>query len=309
MKLPNSLSIVAHPGIRLAVLCALLLGIAPVSWGKAPPRKPASILDTGPVGDLSASPAPISQAATTYGPYYQKLMNLLMPEKGEINWGAVAKKIVAMRNPLANGVEISENSVLLWQRLGFTDQEKIGQFLKSEAAGFIQPINSYVGGKDAQGVPIYQSVNDGLRGLKELSPANAKLVMDIRAGMAKLPRYEGIVMRGAVLPNDFFKENFVAGRTFTDLGFGSASVSPAIAQNFANPKFNAHAAKGEAGRTPVVLIIRSKTGRPISYFDKFSGEAEVLFANGTPLRIRSVSPAVEVTAVSDNTRIVFAEEE
>ena len=90
----------------------------------------------------------------------------------------------------------------------------------------------------------------------------------LNEALAKLPKYEGFVMRGTNLPVSI-RNQHQQGATVVYDAFTSTSTS-----------------HGFSGQDQ--FLIYSKTGRPVMSISSISGEEEVLFQSGTRFRIISV---------------------
>lgn len=120
--------------------------------------------------------------------------------------------------------------------------------------------------------PGYQDLNSALRsGLVDAS--QQVRVQALTNALAKLPPYQGPVIRGTNLPPEVLAR-YRPGEVITEDAFLSTSTDTGVARS---PSF--------AGN--VEFRILSKTGRDISSFSVFPGEQEVLFTAGTKFYIVS----------------------
>jgi hypothetical protein len=98
-------------------------------------------------------------------------------------------------------------------------------------------------------------------------------VQALNNALAKLPPYEGPVIRGTNLPPEVLAK-YRPGEVITEDAFLSTSMNTGVARS---PTF--------AGN--VEFRILSKSGRDISSFSVFPDEAEVLFPTGTRFYVAS----------------------
>ncbi len=120
--------------------------------------------------------------------------------------------------------------------------------------------------------PGYQDLNSALRsGLMDAS--QQVRVQALKNALAKLPPYQGPVIRGTNLPPEVLAR-YRPGEVITEDAFLSTSTDTGVARS---PTF--------AGN--VEFRILSRTGRDISSFSVFPGEQEVLFTAGTKFYVVS----------------------
>lgn len=98
-----------------------------------------------------------------------------------------------------------------------------------------------------------------------------RLVGDAVAGLAALPRFDGVSYRGTTLPAADLPR-WRPGAVVADRGFASSSASAPVAEAFRRG--------GNA-----FITIAGRTGADIRSLSYFSHEAEVLFAPGTRFRV------------------------
>nr|WP_246401110.1 ADP-ribosyltransferase domain-containing protein [Jiangella mangrovi] len=98
-----------------------------------------------------------------------------------------------------------------------------------------------------------------------------RLVDDAVAGLAALPRFDGVSFRGTTLPAADLPR-WRPGAVVADRGFASSSASAPVAEAFRRG--------GNA-----FLTIAGRTGADIRSLSFFAHEAEVLFAPGTRFRV------------------------
>lgn len=98
-----------------------------------------------------------------------------------------------------------------------------------------------------------------------------RLVADAVAGLAALPRFDGVSYRGTTLPAADLPR-WRPGAVVADRGFASSSASAPVAEAFRRG--------GNA-----FITIAGRTGADIRSLSYFSHEAEVLFAPGTRFRV------------------------
>lgn len=114
--------------------------------------------------------------------------------------------------------------------------------------------------------PGYGDLNDALRN-HTLDASLSARVDALKAALAKLPPYEGLVIRGSNIPAEML-ELYEPGEVVVEHAFLSTTKNPAVAQL---PTF--------AGN--VEFQILSKSGRDVSPYSTFPAEQEVLFPAGT----------------------------
>lgn len=120
--------------------------------------------------------------------------------------------------------------------------------------------------------PGYQDLNSALRsGLVDAS--QQVRVQALKNALAKLPPYQGPVIRGTNLPPEVL-DRYRPGEVITEDAFLSTSTDTGVARS---PSFVGN----------VEFRILSKTGRDISPFSVFPGEREVLFTAGTKFYVVS----------------------
>jgi hypothetical protein len=120
-------------------------------------------------------------------------------------------------------------------------------------AADVRALHDYTG-------PGYGEMNTSLRGWGPLPDTElAERVEAVSAALAKLPKHEGIVYRGAFL-DDAKIAVYRPGEIVTERAFTSTSVE-------------------RAKRFPgnVEFVIRSRTGRDITAYSRAAHETEVLF--------------------------------
>lgn len=120
--------------------------------------------------------------------------------------------------------------------------------------------------------PGYQDLNSALRS-RLMDASQQARVQALKNALAKLPPYQGPVIRGTNLPPEVLAR-YRPGEVITEDAFLSTSMDLGVARS---PTF--------AGN--VEFRILSKTGRDISSFSMFPGEREVLFSAGTKFFIVS----------------------
>lgn len=98
-----------------------------------------------------------------------------------------------------------------------------------------------------------------------------RLVDDAVAGLAALPRFDGVSYRGTTLPAADLPR-WQPGAVVADRGFASTSASASVAEAFR--------AGGNA-----FITIAGRSGADIRALSSFRHEAEVLFAPGTRFRV------------------------
>ncbi|WP_231990116.1 ADP-ribosyltransferase [Mycobacterium sp. 852002-51971_SCH5477799-a] len=120
--------------------------------------------------------------------------------------------------------------------------------------------------------PGYLDLNNALRG-GEMDASQQVRIEAVKTALAKLPPYEGPVIRGTNLPPEVLAR-YRPGEVITEDAFLSTTTNAGVARS---PTF--------AGN--VEFRILSKSGRDISPFSLFPGEREVLFPPGTKFYVSS----------------------
>ncbi|WP_374026185.1 ADP-ribosyltransferase [Mycobacterium sp. HNNTM2301] len=120
--------------------------------------------------------------------------------------------------------------------------------------------------------PGYQDLNNALRS-RLMDASQQARVQALKNALAKLPPYQGPVIRGTNLPPEVLAR-YRPGEVITEDAFLSTSTDLGVARS---PTF--------AGN--VEFRILSKTGREVSSFSVFPAEREVLFSAGTKFFIVS----------------------
>jgi hypothetical protein len=127
----------------------------------------------------------------------------------------------------------------------------------------------------------YRTMNNFLRD-GEVQTGTTREALESRVqrtvdGLSKLPRHEGVTMRGTDLPEDVLKQ-WEPGATIGDRAFMSTSVDPEVAERFAQGK---NAFLRIEGRSGVDIDPLSEYGAS-SYGPS---EAEILFKPGTEFEV------------------------
>jgi hypothetical protein len=120
--------------------------------------------------------------------------------------------------------------------------------------------------------PGYLDLNNALRG-GEVDASQQARIEAVKTALAKLPPYEGPVIRGTNLPPEVLAR-YRPGELITEDAFLSTTTNAGVARS---PTF--------AGN--VEFRILSKSGRDISPFSVFPGEREILFPPGTKFYVSS----------------------
>lgn len=120
--------------------------------------------------------------------------------------------------------------------------------------------------------PGYLDLNNALRG-GEVDASQQARIEAVKTALAKLPPYEGPVIRGTNLPAEVLAR-YRPGEVITEDAFLSTTTNAGVARS---PTF--------AGN--VEFRILSKSGRDISPFSVFPGEREILFPPGTKFYVSS----------------------
>jgi hypothetical protein len=166
----------------------------------------------------------------------------------------------------------------------------------------------YTEGDESDDEPMYSVVNRELRDGKPDTEAAAVWVKRMREAMWHLPRFEGISFRGTRLTEDRIAKYYPVGELAQDAAFISTSIRPATALKFADLNLEGQN-NSDDQKIAVLLVVLGKTGRPVSSFAKIvTHEEEILFANGTPMRVQSKSPVFEDTELGKTQIIVLAEQ-
>lgn len=163
-------------------------------------------------------------------------------------------------------------------------------------------------GNYGQVMQPYAQVNDELRDNEPDSPATIEWVSQMRTALTHLPKFEGISFRGARLMKDKVEKYYQTGKLITDTAFISTSISSEIALRFAYPMYNL--VDSEYKKINLLLVIKGQTGRPVSALaDDHDDEDEILFANGTKLRVIAKSPVFKLPDVLAQNQIIVLKEE
>ncbi len=120
--------------------------------------------------------------------------------------------------------------------------------------------------------PGYLDLNNALRG-GEVDASQLARIEAVKTALAKLPPYEGPVIRGTNLPPEVLAR-YQPGEVITEDAFLSTTTNAGVARS---PTFMGN----------VEFRILSKTGRDISPFSIFPGEREILFPPGTKFYVSS----------------------
>lgn len=120
--------------------------------------------------------------------------------------------------------------------------------------------------------PGYREMNNALRS-GEMDASQQIRIEAVKTALAKLPPYEGPVIRGTNLPPEILAR-YRPGEVITEDAFVSTTTNAGVARS---PTF--------AGN--VEFRILSKTGRDISSFSLFPEEREILFPPGTKFYVSS----------------------
>jgi hypothetical protein len=129
----------------------------------------------------------------------------------------------------------------------------------------------------------YQDLNAALRsGI--LTPDQQARIDAINRALAKLPDYQGIVVRGTDLPQDVL-DRYQPGSTVTERAFTSTTTDPAVAGG------------DFPGNTEFRIL--SQAGTDVSPYSAYPHESEILFGSGTDFYVqdRFVDPATAKTVI------------
>lgn len=176
------------------------------------------------------------------------------------------------------------------------------EFADDKANRWATPLIEYSAGDESDNTPMYEVVNHELRSGKAVSKTSAKWVTDMRKAMWRLPKYEGLVFRGTRLTAERIAKYYQLDKPATDSAFISTSMLPETAFSFA--RWWPNRGKEKPEKIAVVFIISGKTGRPVSSFAHMhEHEQEILFANGSPMTVKAMSP-VFIDAELGKTQII-----
>jgi hypothetical protein len=126
---------------------------------------------------------------------------------------------------------------------------------------------------DSPGPAVWEGMNFNLREKEKLTGEEAQLYEDLKRVLEPVPRVELVSFRGILLEPGETRRLFKRGRTFTDLGYMAASLSPWIATQFLH----------EYSREPLLIVLKGRTSKPIFSWmsSKHRSELEVLFEPGS----------------------------
>jgi len=171
------------------------------------------------------------------------------------------------------------------------------------------PIFQYSAGDDSDDEQVYVWVNRDLRSSGPHQKKTADWLTKMRAGMIHLPSVEGVTFRGTRLLEAKLDAFFPLQGPMNDKALISTSIEPSTAFKFAHPGVNGPDDKQDAQKTAVVEIVVGKSGRAISAFAHIEQhEQEVLFANGTPMKVAKRSDAFVDSDLGKTVVILLTEE-
>ena len=137
--------------------------------------------------------------------------------------------------------------------------------------------------------PLWQTTNRKLRNGLKLSSKEAKFVANLNISLAFLPKFEGIVFRGASLTKELISK-YQKGNQIIDPTFVSTSINPEIAEKFSKSE--------DPHRIAVIFVIQVKEGTPVSVLHEFHWEEkEILLKNDQKFEV------IQTTVSSDSAYI------
>lgn len=186
--------------------------------------------------------------------------------------------------------------------------DHIFEFFGAPDNEWMLPLVEYAAGNESDEEPMYRVVNRELRDGNPDSEKTVKWVTQLRKALWYLPRFEGMSFRGTRLTSDRIKKYYQPEKDAGDAAFVSSSTSPGVAFRFAKRGVDGEDDPTDSEKIAVVLIIKGKTGRPVSNFAHMhSHEQEILFANGTPMKVVSTSGVFDDSELG-KTQVIYLEE-
>ncbi|MBN3949367.1 MAG: hypothetical protein HWQ38_24055 [Nostoc sp. NMS7] len=148
------------------------------------------------------------------------------------------------------------------------------------------PYPEELAGVESYSSAFYGQMNDSLRnGSDALKPNIRKIVEShikmTNAALENMPKYEGSVYRGAMLPNEVLSQ-YKVGNTVKEKAFVSTTTNKEVASDFASTDSTVE------GYTPVLYEIKSKKGVSIKDFSIIPKEDEVLFKSGSSFKVSKI---------------------
>lgn len=172
------------------------------------------------------------------------------------------------------------------------------------------PIFQYVEGNEEEDVQPYERVNNDLRTGNQDSAETITWTTSMRQALSRVPKFEGISFRGTRLSPDRIDRYFPVGGVADDLAFISSSILPSVSFKFAKLWHPEQATAEEKALINLVIVIKGKTGRPVSPFGRMhTHEQEILFANGTKFNVLAKSSIVNDNELGGPTQIILLQEQ
>lgn len=130
----------------------------------------------------------------------------------------------------------------------------------------------------------YAHINPVLRGeLEEFPSGMVEIEKNLEKGLSKLPKHDGVSMRGFCFTKDgeyeAFMNNIKETNGFFDLAYVSTTTSEIVARSFVG---------GGLREGSVFMIIRGKNGRYVYSYSGNKEEMEVLFNKGTEFLVKRI---------------------
>lgn len=184
--------------------------------------------------------------------------------------------------------------------------KSVREFIADSQNEWVSPIIDYILGVANDKGLIYLTVNYELR---DTGTEDSEFVSEwtgrMREAMYRIPRFEGISFRGTRLTAEQAERYYPLGELAQDPAFVSTSLSVSMALKFADPRSRS---TEQEETTALIFVVLGKTGRPIFNFATgLATEYEVLFANGTPMKVLAKTP-VFYNEVLKKTQIIILEE-